>query len=346
MKIRLAEENDQLRWDDYVCNHPAGLAYHLYAWQRAVKEGYGFDSHCLLAEQDDRICGVLPLVMFRVPFASPRYVSLPYCDVGGILADSTDIQTEMKLSAIAMAQKNGFSGIDIRTVAEQDEVQVNPLEFHKVRMLLELPGNAEVLMAGLKAKVRSQVKKPVRDGLSARLGGLELLDEFYSVFAANMRELGSPVHSRKWIEAVVRNFGNRARIGVTYLPDGVPAAAGIILIHPTTVSIPWASSLRKYNSFNPNMLLYWTFLAFSAEEGYRFFDFGRSTPDEGTFRFKQQWGANPEPLVWKDLLAQETASSSARPASASRRAAEVLWSRLPFGVTTFVGPMLRRNISL
>ncbi|MEZ5583585.1 MAG: GNAT family N-acetyltransferase [Candidatus Competibacteraceae bacterium] len=64
------------------------------------------------------------------------------------------------------------------------------------------------------------------------------------------------------------------------------------------MEIPWASSLRKYNSLSPNMLLYWSVLEFACKKGYRIFDFGRSTPGEGTYRFKEQWGAKPVQLYW------------------------------------------------
>ncbi len=62
-------------------------------------------------------------------------------------------------------------------------------------MLLRLPETSDELMAGFKAKLRSQVKKPIRDGLMSELGGLELLEDFYRIMAINMRDLGSPTHS-------------------------------------------------------------------------------------------------------------------------------------------------------
>jgi hypothetical protein len=35
---------------------------------------------------------------------------------------------------------------------------------------------------------------------------------------------------------------------------------------------------------------YWEAIRFSLKKGFRRFDFGRSTPHEGTYKFKQQWG--------------------------------------------------------
>ena len=58
------------------------------------------------------------------------------------------------------------------------------------------------------------------------------------------------------------------------------------------------------------MLLYWNLLQRSIERKQRVFDFGRSTMDGNTFRFKKQWGAEPHPAVWqyhvKDGAATDT----------------------------------------
>ena len=349
MQIRTATDADQPAWDDYVLNHPEGLAYQLFAWQRAVKKAYGYDACYLLAEKENKTCGVLPLIDFRIPFFGSSLISLPYCDAGGILADDVDVAQKLLERALSLAQQS-WAKCHIRTT-QPLPVDCNNVA-DKVRMLLDLPDNSEQLLAGLKAKLRSQVKKPVRDGLTVKLGGAELIDQFYTVFAENMRDLGSPVHSRHWIESIVETYGESARVAVVYTPDGAPAAAGIILLHPTTVSIPWASALRKYNRMNPNMLLYWTFLAFAADNGYPRFDFGRSTPGEGTYRFKEQWGANPRQLFWYDL---PTATGSGKDVSAERSTSVLsgkrqlvanLWQRLPVAATNTLGPYLRRYISL
>jgi FemAB-related protein (PEP-CTERM system-associated) len=349
MRIRLADDADQSSWDAFVLRHPNGLAYQLYAWKLAVEQAYGFRGLYLLAEEQGAVCGVLPLIHLKAPlFGGGRFVSLPYCDAGGVLADDQAISNALVVSAEALTKEMHAKVLELR---QSGPVNGDPLRYHgqaagKVRMVLELPDDARRLMDGLKAKLRSQVKKPLRDGLSVRLGGADLVDEFYQIFAENMRDLGSPVHSKAWIRAVVGHFGERARIGVVYTPEGFPVAAGVILLHPKTVSVPWASSLRRFNHLNPNVLLYWSLLAFAADGGFARFDFGRSTPGEGTYRFKEQWGAEPFPLYWEDRLQRNEKKTSGSLERAGRKSAEAIWSRLPLPATNALGPVLRRHISL
>jgi FemAB-related protein (PEP-CTERM system-associated) len=344
MRIRQANDIDQTSWDAFVLDYPEGSAYHLYAWKKAVEEAYGFRGIYLLAEGQGRICGVLPLVLMKIPLLGRKLISLPYCDVGGALTYEPAVETALFTEARMLLRSIKFRGLEIRSAVPPTPGCVCSSSVKKVRMVLELPGDSRTLLAGLKSKLRSQVNKPLRDGLKISLGGLELVSDFYRTFTENMRDLGSPVHSREWIEAVVGFFGERARVGVVYTPGGMPAAGGIILLHRKTVSIPWASSLRRLNHLNPNMLLYWTFLAFAADNGYSRFDFGRSTPGEGTYKFKEQWGARPQPLVWSDLLEVDRKKNTTLAVKRARM--EALWRRLPLEICNSLGPKVRRWISL
>lgn len=354
MKIKIADQSDKQRWDEYVLNHPDGIAYQLFAWKETVRNAYGFESHYIMALQDKKIVGVLPLTIFQIPFVNKSYVSLPYCDAGGPLADSPEIEKELLLCAVNLADENQIKKLVIRSTSSfagiDDELTENP---GKVRMVLELPDNSEVLIKSFKSKLRSQVKKPGKDGLSIEFGSIDILDEFYRLFAENMRDLGSPVHSAKWFESILTTFNRRAVLLLVRMPDQTPAAGGIILCHKKVVSVPWASSLRRFNRSNPNMLLYWGFLKYASDNGFKKFDFGRSTPNEGTFRFKKQWGAVPKPLHWSDFsisdridnLKPDIKEGEMGPSNL-RKIVEKMISKMPVQCSTIIGSMTRKYISL
>jgi len=140
------------------------------------------------------------------------------------------------------------------------------IQAEKVRMLLKLPASSEELWKSFKSKLRSQIKKAEKNGLSFRWGTRADITDFYMVFSRNMHTLGSPVHSKKWIEAVYNGYGTNARIGLVY-KDTLPVGCGMILSTEHGVSIPWASTLREFNRLSPNMMLYWNFLKFASDQG-------------------------------------------------------------------------------
>jgi FemAB-related protein (PEP-CTERM system-associated) len=352
MVIKELNLKDKSAWDEYVLNHPHGNVYHLPAWKDAVEKAYKFKGCYLIAKNDTRkensIKGILPLVHHHLPFLKGKFISLPFCDAAGPLADSEDIEKALLKEAIKIAHQKRIKKITIRSTkpfAGIDEEQI--INKIKVRMLLNLPDKSEKLLATFKSKLRSQIKKPIRDGLTVKIGNTELLSSFYPLFAENMHDLGSPVHSLQWIESILQNYGNRAHLVLVRMPDKTPAAGGIILCHPNQVSVPWASSLRCFNRWNPNMLLYWSFLKFSCDMGYPVFDFGRSTPGEGTYRFKKQWGAKTAPLFWSTATINSNLWINNHLSGKSKyTGADEYWKKLPLPATKMIGPFLRKYISL
>lgn len=366
IEVHEAGDSDASRWDNYTALNKEGLAYHFFAWKKALESSYGFNCPYFLAEQKSRICGILPTVHVHPPFRKGQLVSLPYCDVGGILADGPEIAKILLKYACQYAREHRVPSIEIRhpshTTQETDSVSFDKKSIisqpahrstpGKVRMLFKLPDNSNALMASFKSKLRSQIKKPGRDGLIFELGGIKLFKHFYPIFAENMHMLGSPVHSKNWLSCVLKYYGEKARCGIVFMPDKTPAAAGIILCHDRTVSIPWASSLHRFNRFNPNMLLYWSFLEFAVNNRYQFFDFGRSTPGEGTYKFKSQWGAQPQQLHWERWEIGKTGfhplSIGTTPdlTGRNRVMAEKIIQKMPLPVATFLGSRVRKYISL
>jgi len=85
MKIRLAEDADQERWDEFILSHPNASPYHLFAWKKAIEAAYGHKCIYLYAEKNREILGVLPLVHLHFPAIINEMVSLPFCDVGSCI---------------------------------------------------------------------------------------------------------------------------------------------------------------------------------------------------------------------------------------------------------------------
>jgi len=304
--------------------------------------------------------GILPLVHLKHFLFGNSLISLPYFDMGGILADDEKVEQALLEEAMRIGQDLKASTLELRHVGPLpwlvsgecrsprfENGLVGQTLSHKVRMVLELPDKPEALMSSFKAKLRSQIKKPIKEGLTAKIAGKVLLDDFYSVFSANMRDLGSPVHSRKLIENVLTEFSNEARIAVVYGKGSRPMAGSIVIGFKNTLENPWASALRDYSALCPNMLLYWTMLEYACNQGFRYFDFGRSSPGEGTYFFKQQWGARPVPLNWHIISVNgRSLASEGVPDRARFGKAISCWQKLPVPVAKILGPKIRKYIGL
>lgn len=357
-KIKCLDNNNKLLWDDYVLNHPKGSLYHHSKWKRIIEETYGHKCHFLMAlemrqdkpeDNSGKVIGILPLVHIKSRLFGNSFVSMPFVDSAGVIADNPDTEDMLIDMAMQLARENGAETVEIRQREpfSTDHIDQTVLtKNHRAVMILRLLPSSDELWNSFKSKLRSQIRRPQKEGLYTTIGGLELIDDFYNVFATNMRDLGSPVHSKEFIGSVADTFSELTRIVLVYLGNK-PLAGGFAIKYKKILENPWASSLNEYRNLSPNMLLYWSMLELGCKEGCEYFNFGRSTPGEGTYKFKEQWGAKPEPLYWyyfsgrKEILINNDLMERSRYNSFVS-----LWKRLPVCMATFLGPLIRRNISL
>jgi len=369
--VKQIKPNDSVAWDAYVLSHPNATLYHLSGWKNIIKKTYAHKTYYLIAIDSSKlkaqsssnpsnptnptnpVIGILPLVHIKHFLFGNSLISIPFFDLGGILADNDEVEKALLTEAVQLAQKLKAKNIELRHTQPLSCLRelnpTNPITIvtksHKVRMLLDLPESSEELMKSFKSKLRSQIKKPVKEGLKSKIGGLELIDDFYEVFLINMRNLGSPVHSKKLIQNVIEEFPEKTKIVIVY-KEAQPIACSLVVSFKDTLENPWASALRKYSRLSPNMLLYWTMQKYACDNGFKYFDFGRSTPEEGTYKFKKQWSAKPFPLHWQYISLNGKSIEKETPEKSKFDKAIKFWQKLPVPVTKILGPMIRKYIGL
>jgi serine/alanine adding enzyme len=328
-------------WDAFVTAHPRGTPYHLGCWRSIIESVFGHETNYVAArDRAGRIHGVLPLVRQHSRLFGDHLVSLPFVNYGGALGDSADVEVALMRHAAALGQEAGVSHVEFRdTVSRADW----PVRTDKYSLQLALPAAAEQLWSGFSSKLRAQIRRGEREQPETRIGGHELIVDFYEVFARNMRDLGTPVYARQFFDAVLEHASGHVRVVVVYLA-GRPVASALLVGHCGMLEIPWASSLREFNSKCLNMVLYWRVLQHAIESGHTTFDFGRSTRDAGTYRFKRQWGAQPVPLYWHYWLSRGSELPRLSPDNPKYRLAIAAWKRMPLWLANAVGPRIVRNL--
>ena len=338
-RVVLASEAEGPRWDEYVASRTEACGAHAWRWRTVFEKAFNHETVEKAALRGERVCGVLPLVGFESFLFGRTLWSLPDLIYGGVVADDDIVREALVCEAESIALARRCRSVELRHVAAQ--FPTLPCRQHKVAMLLD--DLSTLSWERLDKKVRNQIRKAQKSDLTVEHGGPELLDAFYAVFSRNMRDLGTPVYSRRFFATVLEVFPERAALHVVRL-GSKPVAAGLTFRTRRTVEIPWASSVRDFNHLCPNYLLYWSVLESARANGGHVFDFGRSTPGEGTFKFKEQWGAHPVPLHWEYVLPAGTPIPNTSPTNPKYAAAIALWKRLPLPVANCLGPYVVRGI--
>ena len=342
--IRRLGDGDEAEaaWDGFLASRGEATLYHRARWRRLIQTLFGHEGWYFYATgASGEIVGILPLIRLRSRLFGDYLVSMPYVNYGGAIGIHPDVEHALMRAACEQAQQAGVGHIEFR------DTQPRPSDWKvrtdKLVMELALPESPEQLWDGFTPKLRAQIRRPQREQTEVAHGGMELLPEFYRVFARNMRDLGTPVYSDEFFSAIMTAFPVAARI-VLVRHAGRPVAAAFLLGDGPRMEIPWASSLREYNQMGVNMLLYWEVLRDAMAGSYRVFDFGRSSVDSGTYRFKKQWGAQPRQLYWHYWLADGQDMPQLTPSSPKYQMAIRLWKRLPVFVANRLGPYIVKNL--
>ncbi len=330
------------RWEEFVANCCEQSPSLRPGWLEVLARGLKHEPFCLEACRGEQIVGLLPLEYIRSLLFDRFLVGLPYLNTGGVMSDDPDAATALVDEAVELANRLDVKYLELRHERPIEHPALGHQLTSKVHMRLALPTTSDELWNGFKPKVRNQIRKGQQAALSIHWGTDELLGEFYSVFSRNMRDLGTPVFGRKLFDAILRQFPDEAELCVLRL--GNRPVSGAVLVHgPGMTEVPSASTLRRYNRTNANMLMYWHLLCRAIERHQQTFDFGRSSIDANTFRFKKQWGAQPVPAVWQYYVRRGTISDM-RPENRRYQLMIRVWQRLPLPLTRLIGPPIVRGI--
>lgn len=340
MNLQVEEFRDApATWDQWVRAQSGWTHFHLAGWREIYQRVLGLQAPYLVARQSDgSLAGALPLVRVKSALFGHFLVSQPFVNYGGPLGSEAAIQA-LTAEARALADRTGAGLLEFRS---RSELPIDlPASHRKVTVVLDLKaGDPERTFKGFDAKLRSQIRRPIKEGVTVRFGA-DQVAPFFSVFARHMRDLGTPTQPLALFSELAKQFPDDMWVACGYLGDE-PVAGGIGFRWGTEFEMTWAASLHSHSRIAPNMLLYWSFMERCVREGISLFNFGRTTPGSGTHRFKLQWGSREEQLWWYQHqagLAKTPSPDDARYGWGPR-----IWKRLPVALATALGPRIVRGI--
>lgn len=341
LEVRTLAE-DSAVWSEFVARSSSSSFYHDVAWKSVIERTFAHKCHYLMAfEAGTVVRGILPLVEMRSLAFGHFLVSLPFLNYGGVAAESPEAVNALCLAAVELARRTGARYVELR--------QARPVEIpwacrqHKVALVVELPANMDRYWAGLSSRLRGKIRKAQRAGAKLSVTGPEGLSEFYSVFARNMRDLGTPVYSRRFFETILRSFPGCSRLFLVRL-NGRPVAGALGVNKGQELELPWICSNYDHGRNYVNELLYWSALEWASGEGFKTVDLGRSTIGKGPYQFKKHWNPQERPLYWYYWTAEGAKIPELNPQNRKYALAIRCWQRLPVPVANFLGPRIVRNI--
>lgn len=338
--VRLAGEDDARRWDDYVAASEAGTFCHRYGWSRVLSRAFGHRPRFLLAEEGSRVVGVLPLAEVRSRLFGRSLSSLPFCVYGGVLADGPEADAALRGQACAIAEELGVGALELRSTRDSGSGWPGKDLYYTFRKVLE-PDHDTNLKA-IPNRQRAMIRKGIAAGLDSE--ECEGTERLYRVYAESLRNLGTPVFARRYLDILREEFGGDCR--VLMIREGGEDVAGVMSFYHRGEVLPYygGSVARARFIKGCNHFMYWELMRRSVDEGVLGFDFGRSKRDTGPFSFKKHFGFEATPLPYEYHLVRAAEVPNLSPSNPRYRRLIALWQRLPLPVANRIGPLVAGNL--
>ena len=342
--LRSLDAASEAAWDRFVDATPTGTFFHRAGWAKVIEAAFGHATHFTLAERDGAITGVLPLGRVKTLAFGDSLISAPFCVYGGPLAADAETEAALVAHAQALLERTGASALEFRQLTPPaDALSDGWLERPDLYVTFrkKIAADHEANMKAIPRKQRAMVRKAIQNGLTSAAG--QNADELHRIYAESVRNLGTPVFSRRYFRILMDVFSNDADV-VTIFDKDQPVAAVMNFYFRDEVLPYYGGGTRAARACAGNDFLYWETMRRAADRGCRLFDFGRSKLGTGSFAFKHNWGFTENKLHYRFRLKPGRAMPDHNPMNPKYRLFIAGWKRLPLPVANALGPLIVRGI--
>jgi FemAB-related protein (PEP-CTERM system-associated) len=323
-------------WDAFVQQTEGGTFFHLSGWKDIFAGGFGLKPHYLIAERGGAVTGILPLVHQKSRLFGNALIAAPFLVEGGPLAADDETRAALDAAALELKRICGAAYVEFRSRAASRPGWTSRKGLYATFRRPLNTKDEENLLA-IPRKQRAVVRKTLAGGLTSEID--TRVDRFFRVYSESVRNLGTPVFAKRYFTLLLKTFPGHSDI-VVILDKGRPVSAALNFYFKDTVMPYYGGGTVDARASGANDFLYWEVMRRAALRGLRQFDFGRSKADTGAFKFKKNWGFEPEWLEYEYYLDPGQILPEKNPNNPRYKMAIDAWKRLPLPVANFLGPFL------
>ena len=340
-KVGILPYGAENRWDEFVLASPAATFFHLAGWRRVIEESFAFRTFYLFAERGGRVTGVLPLTHIKSLLFGNRLISNAFAMYAGPVSADDESRMALDAEAQTLMQKLHVPVLEFRSMsADRPDWATRSDLYVTFRKPLAptVQQNLKSIPSGQSTIIRNRA---ARNGLYSEID--ESIQRFYPIYAESVRNLGTPVYSRKYFSALLQVFRDTSDI-VTIVHNKQAVASALNIYFRDEVMTLYVGGTVAARGLGANVFMFWEVMRRACERGYRVFDFGRSKVGTGSYTFKRNWGFAPTPLAYQFKLAAGHHIPDQNPLNPKYRLFIEAWKRLPLPVANLLGPPLVKKL--
>jgi len=326
--VSLAEKNlevapyhdeDAEAWDAFVATTTNGTLFHTRAFLR-YHPADRFRDDSLFFRKDGKALAIFPAGV-RSDDKTNILRSHPGASYGGfIVRASLSLRDATRLvqHLLEYAKQRGYAGVEMTLPPQIYYIQPsNYLDFalyqngfvyrkREVSSVIPLDLPPASMIEKFSEESRRAVHRAEKLGVKA--GESDDFAEFYKILEKNLglRHNVKPAHTLEELMALKRMFPDKIRLFASSVDEKMIAGIVVFICNPRVALAFYVSHDEAYQKYRGVNLVFNEVIRWSAEQGYRFLDFGIFTvnmePNWGLCRFKESFGASG---IFRDTLIRQ-----------------------------------------
>jgi FemAB-related protein (PEP-CTERM system-associated) len=341
LRIRELDASRLADWDRFASGCEDATFFHRAGWKSVLEKSFGHRTYYLYAERAGTIEGILPLVHVKSALFGNSLSSLAFCVYGGPAATNPAAIDALDRAARDLADRLKVACLEYRHIEKRlyaDAVEKADLY---VTFRKPIDPDVEKNMLAIPRKQRAMVRKGQKLGLRSEID--TDCKRLHRVYSESVRNLGTPVFSRRYFDELKSTFGEDCEILIV-MHEQEPVAAVMSFYFRDQVLPYYGGGSGRARELAANDFMYWEVMRRACERGSRLFDFGRSKRGTGAFDFKKNWGFPPEPLSYQYIMRNGEAPPEINPLNPKFRIFVEAWKRLPLPIANLLGPHIVRQL--
>ena len=340
-QLQAGDRETARRWDEFVLACPQATFFHRAGWQRILRDVYRHDAYFLYAEEQGRICAVLPLGHVNSWLFGNSLTSLPFAVYGGVAASSPEAAAALIAQAQALAVKLDVAHLELRHIdAQRPDWPTQDLYVTFRKVILP---DEEANMLAIPRKQRAMVRKGIKNGLLSAID--PDVERFFPLYADNVHRHGTPAMPKRYFQALMAEFGADCEVLTVTAPDGRPLSSVLSFYFRDEILPYYAGDDECARELAANDFKYWELMRRACARGLKVFDYGRSKQGTGSYAFKKNWGFEPRPLHYEYCLYKRDTIPQNNPSNAKYKLLIKTWRRMPIWLANWLGPFIVRNLA-
>ncbi|WP_165314151.1 FemAB family XrtA/PEP-CTERM system-associated protein [Vibrio ziniensis] len=340
--IKTATSSDLQLWDEYVHQHPKGSFFHLSGWIKVINGAFQHKHHYIMAVQNEKIVGLLPLFEQKSHLFGHALISTPFCVYGGVIADNQFIERKLEDAAYKLGCQLNVDYIELRDREYKESYSPWVEHCHHSTFSCGIADTPEEILTAVKRKQRAVIRHSLNNNL--HWDNSPSPELCYDVYAESVRNLGTPVFNKKLFTLLTQVFGEQCETLIIRTADNTPISSVLSFYYKDEVLPYYGGGTLDARALKSNDFMYYQLMCIARNKGNTKFDFGRSKQDSGSYNFKKNWGMQEEHLHYRIALIKSQQAPNLSPNNPKYKYFIAIWQKLPLSLSRLIGPYLSKYL--